>query len=625
MDNRFTLKDFIFLVLFALVLGAIGWSSYQFGYQEQRLNGVREQVQRLSDEQKEQTATLREIREALRGGVRVSTSQAGNADTQASAAGGRVRRKNPDGSLYVYYPQAPNPPRNPQLKSDYASGDWLVINLGNEPKVITPFIEKDAYGQTVQNFVLESLVTRNPETMELEPKLAESYTISADGLKLTFRLRPEAIFSDGKPVTADDVLFSFNTIRNPDVDCAPLRSYFGHISQVAKIDDRCVEFVFDEPYFAALEIAGGMSIIPEHVYKFQKGEDYNRRGTLLVGTGPFVVGSWDRGQKIVLERNDKYWTVKPGLDKLLLKFIKNPQAAFQDFQNVQLDSHAPDPDQWVKFSTDNEFLKRAAVYKYLRPDAGYSLLGYNLTRPMFKDKQTRQALTMLIDRTAIIHTFLKDLAVPIVGPFSTISPQNNPQIKPLPYDVEGAQAKLAAAGWKPGVDGVLVRDGVRFEFELMMGTGSPLLERLANYVKAQLERAGIQMKIAPYEFSVLGQHLDDRKFAAVFLSWTGSLEEDPFQIWHSSSIADKGSNFIGFRNPESDKLIEAARRTLVEKKRMELWHQWQALIYEEQPYTFMFTSMSRVFINNRFRNSEPFSTGLDYTYWYVPAAAQKYK
>src|ERR1700744_2964765 len=113
---------------------------------------------------------------------------------------------------------------------------------------------------------------------------------------------------------------------------------------------------------------------------------------------------------------------------------------------------------------------------------------------MFKDKETRQALTMLIDRGAIIHTILKDQAMPTSGPFSPLTPQHDPDLKPYPYDPEGAKKKLADAGWKPGPDGILVRDGQRFEFDYSMGTGNPIAERIANYVKEQFSHAGISMR-----------------------------------------------------------------------------------------------------------------------------------
>lgn len=618
MDNRFTFKDFVFSVLIVLVIGAVCWMSWQFGYQEKRLGDLRQQIQQLDDTQKQQLTVLAQIQNALRKGVSVNTA------ATSAAVDGHIRRTDPDGTIYVYYPQAPKPPRDPTDASDYSTGDWLVENLGDEPKVLTPFNVKDEVGQLAQAPVLESLLTRDPVSFEWEPWLAESYEIKPGGLQIIFKLRNGIKFSDGTPITVDDVLFSFNTIRNPDVDCAPLRTYYQSVKELKKIDDRTVEFDFSEPYFQAIDIAGGLTIIPEHVYKFAKGEDFNKRGDLLVGSGPYRLQSWDRGQQLVMVRNENYWGDRPTFDRVVLKFITNEQAALQSFQNGQLDILHPDPDQWVKFTADADFMKGITAYKYLRPDAGYTFIGYNQARPQFADKETRRALGMLLDHQAMIHTFLKDMAVEVTSPFSPITPQNDPSIKAWPYDPDAAKALLAKAGWTPGSDGVLTRNGTKFQFDLMMGTGSPLVERMVSYIKEQWESAGISVRITPFEFATLSTRLDDRNFDAVFMGWSGDIEGDPYQIWDSASIADKGSNFINFKNKESDELIEKGRRTLDTDARMKIWHQWQALIHEECPYTFLFTSYSRVFIDGRFKNTEPYKTGIVEYDWYVPAAKQKY-
>jgi peptide/nickel transport system substrate-binding protein len=618
MESRFTFKDFVFAVLIVIVIGAVLWSSFQFSYQESRLNDVKTQIQTLDETQKQQVAILTDIRNQLRSGVMVGT-------TRPKAETKNIRRTNPDGSLYVEYPEPPRSPRDPTTRPDYATGDWLVQNLDTEPKVLTPYCQKDYVAQLAQTPVLEALAGINQETGELEPVLAESYEQSADGKTIRFKMRPNTCFSDGSPVTVEDVIFSYNTIMNPGVDCAPLRSYFSNVKSCTKIDDRTVEFKLSEPYFLALEFIGGMAIIPKHVYDFTNPEDFNRKSDVLVGSGAYRMEKWERGQQIVMVRNERYWSERPTFDRLIFKFITNAQAAFQAFQNGQIDRFEPDGEQYAKFAKDPDFKKQFIAHKYLRVNSGYGFIGYNLKRPMFKDKKTRTALTMLIDRQSAINNLLKGMGEMTPGPFSPVSPQANADLKPLPYDPEGAKKLLAEAGWKPGPDGVLVREGVRFEFELTMGANNPVGERIANYVKGQFESAGIRMRVTPWEFAVMQTRIDDRNFDAVSMSWMGGgAEEDPTQIWSSKSIADKGSNFISFDNPESDKLLDEARTTMNRAKRMELWHKWEALIADEQPYTFLWARPDRVFVNGRFKNTEPYKLDLAPYDWYVPAAAQKY-
>ena len=147
----------------------------------------------------------------------------------------RIRQKNPDGSQYVYYPDIPESPRDPTHLPDYAFGDWLIKNIGGEPKSIQPFVTDDMYGMIAQLYALESLVAQNPETLSWEPFIARTNIGSADGLHFKFHLRPEVCFSDGAKVTADDVIFTFNTIMNPGIECAPLRSYYDRVKGCAKL------------------------------------------------------------------------------------------------------------------------------------------------------------------------------------------------------------------------------------------------------------------------------------------------------------------------------------------------------------------------------------------------------
>jgi peptide/nickel transport system substrate-binding protein len=636
MESRFTLKDFVFLVLFVVVLGAVVWSIWQSGYQESRLNDLKKEMVQLGDGQKQQIEVLSDIRSTLKSGVRVNgTGSSGSmgapgtsATTENADQSGRIRRTNPDGSIYVYYPTAPNSSgRDPTTQPGYVTGDWLVQDISTEPKVIAPFIVKDYPGEQVQQPVLESLVGVNAETFEIEPVLAESYWVSADGLTLRFKLRTNINFSDGTPVTVEDVLFSYNTLMNPDVDSAASRSGFEKVKACKKIDDRTVEFDMKEPFFQSLPVVGGLSIIPEHVYKFKTGDDYNNRGALLVGSGAYKVDRWDRGQQIVLVRNDRYWGKRATFDRLVYKFIENEQAGFQAFEDGQIDRFEPTGDQYAKFSDDPEFLQKFKAYKYLRVNSGYGFIGWNLKRPMFKDKETRRALTMLLDRQAMIDTLLKKMGAMEAGPFNPLSPQHDPSVQPLPYDPEGAKRLLAQAGWKPGTDGVLTRDGVRFEFSLSMGAGAPILERIANYIKNQFATAGIRMNVTPWEFSVLQTRMDDRNFDALTMAWMRSSlpEDDPYQIWDSASIKDKGSNEISWDNKESDELLEAARTTIDPAKRMELWHKWEKLIVDEQPYTFLWARYDRMFVNGRFENTEPYKLDVVPYDWFVPAAMQKYK
>lgn len=623
MGDRFTFKDFVFVMCLLLVVAAVLLAMGQYNRQESRLNDLIVSVEGLSKAQQQQSQQIQTLNEQLKNG-------AGLSNNTATKPAGRevVRRKTPDGGLYVYYPVAPTSPRDPRKKPDYAAGDWLVINLGSEPAYVTPYIAKDAYGSDVQDFVLQTLIIRNPETLEYEPFLAESYEIIPSKLTYRFVLRENIWFSDRTPITADDVIYSFKVCMMPGIDADRAQSYLKKIKEVRKVDERTIDVEFSEPYFMGLEVAGAfVEVIPAKHYQFSDPKEYNNWTDRLIGSGPYLFDKsrWKKGQQLEMVRNENYWGPRPTFDRIVLRFISNQQAALQAFQSGEIDSHNPTPDQFKRLSEDSEFTKNNIIYKFKRPNAGYRYIGWNLRKSIFADKETRQALTMLIDRTGINETLMRGLVYDITGPFSPMVEQNNPNIKPWPYDPAQARKKLTAAGWKQNARGVLERNGEELSFSLLIPSQNVIAESISTYVKEEYRKAGVDMRISPLEFSVLVEKLDNREFDAAMLGWTGGIEGDPYQIWHSASAKDKGSNFVGFINKRADELIETGRRELDKDKRMKIWHEFHAVVHDESPYLFLGASMSLSFVNKRFQNTEPYPVGLNNSDWYVPATQQKYR
>jgi peptide/nickel transport system substrate-binding protein len=634
MDKRFTLKDFCYITALVIVAGAVLLAMLQFNYQEQQLIKVKDELVNFNTVQTQQLAVLQQIKTSIsRGGTLTpestgtsTTNPSGNGASTAGDNSGIIRRHNPDGSYYVYFPHVPIDAHDPRNDPNYTAGDWMVDNLGDEPAIITPMLEGTASEADVQGAALESLITRDRITFEWQPYLAESYEQMADKLTIRFVLRKNITFSDGTPMTVDDVLFTYKTARDPRINDDRYKATLDRLDTVTKVDDRTIDFKFKMPYFDAISAAGGLGIIPEHVYHWTNPDDFNNRKAVLVGSGAYMLNpdNWIRGQRIILTRNPNYWGERPTFDRIVYLFVMNPQASFQLFQNQEIDTYTPQPDQYRKFTADPEFQKKFKYFTYQVPTAGYRYIGWNMAKPMFKDKLTRQALTELINRDAIISTIQKGFGIPITGPFSPLTNQSDKTIQPWPYDPEDAKKKLAAAGWALNSDGLLARDGHAFEFELDIPSEAPVYEQSAVYIKKQLGQVGIKMTITPYEFSVLGERLDQRTVDAAMLGWTAGIEDDPTQIFASKSISGKGSNWVAYSNPEVDKLIEQAVQELDESKRMTLWHQIHRIIHEDQPYTFLLGAVSRSFVNKRFENTDPDKSGLNSGVWYVPLAHQKY-
>ena len=510
-------------------------------------------------------------------------------------------------------------------------GDWLIWAINGEPETLNPLTSRDRYATWITGTyyfsnIFEGLLNYDFDTLKLKTQLAESFEISKDALEITMRIRNDVHFSDGHPITADDIIFSYKTIQDPGVDAAQLRNYYINLKQVVKIDERTVKFIFDKPYFKSLEIAGDIPVMPEHIYKYTDANQFNNRRSNPVGSGPYVFEKWDVGREIVLTRNENYWGPKPRIKKIVFRPIANEVAQLQSLRSHEVDFISPISEQFAAVSADKQFTREFKCLSFWVPQEGYAFIGWNEDTPFFRDAKVRLAMTLLVDREEINKHLLKGLGRTITGPFYILGPQYDPNIKPCPYDPNRAAQLLDEAGWVVNkANGIREKNGVPFKFKFMIVSSSPLYEQLARLLKDSLSGVGIDLTPDPYEWSVFSERLNTRSFDAVVLRWAGVILEDPYQIWHSSQVGNRGSNFVGFRNPQADALIEEARTTLNEDKRNELYYRLDEILHEEQPYTFLFTRPDLELLDNRFENVTVHKLGLNPHEWFVPKDKQRYK
>lgn len=502
-------------------------------------------------------------------------------------------------------------------------GDWLINHLSAEPATLNPITATDAYASNVNEYIYESLLKRDEKTLELVPVLADSWEIADDHLTYTFHLKKNIRWQDGQPFTARDVLFSFERIRDPKVDAAHLRNYYQDIEKLEVLDDFTVRYRYRIPYFRALEFCGGIPIVPAHLFK--ESDDFNQHpiGRSPLGTGPYKLLRWDTGKEIVLVRNEGYWGEKPWLDRIVFKIITDSTVALQVLKQGGLDFSGLRPIQWVKQTQGKRFEENFKKLKYYLPS--YSYIGWNLRKPIFADRRVRQAMTLLVNRETILNRILFGLGTVVTGTFYVNSPEYNREIKPYPYDPSAAVKLLKAAGWEDrDGDGILDKDGIPFSFEFLISAGSKFGEQLATIVQENLKQVGIKMEIRKLEWAVFIQKIQQHDFDACTMGWSLGWVSDPFQLWHSSQ-AEKGSNFVGFVNEEADRLIVAARQEFDAEKRYKLYHRFQEILHEEQPYTFLFTTEALVAVARRFENVTVYPMGLSPREWWVPTALQKYR
>ena len=525
--------------------------------------------------------------------------------------------------------------------TDYAMGDWKVNAFGNNLKTISPLVSTDAYASEVQSYVLESLLTRNPDTLEWSGLLAKSWQVSEDGLHIRFQLYQDIVFSDGEPMTAEDVVFSYNFVMNEKIKAPGQRAYYEKIKSVTANGDYEVSFQFKEPYFEALGLAGGLSVLAKHFYQpyMEKAEKFNESKGLLIGTGPYRLTdskSWTPDKSgVELVRNSRYWgSVQAPYDKIIWKIIQNDSARLTTYRNGELDAYGARPVEYKTLKSDQQMTEKSHNFEYMSPTAGYSYIGWNqgtAEKPtIFADKRVRQAMTYLTDRDKIISDIYLGYAEIAISPFSPRSKQHDTTLVARKGDLDKAKQLLAEAGFKDSnKDGLLeTPTGKDFEFKLVYFQANEDTKRMVLLLKDMYAKAGVKLIPEPTEWPVMIEKLDNKDFTAITLGWTSGVETDIYQMFHSSQTKTNGNNFINYKSDTLDKLIDEARKTVDESKRMPLWKQAEAVFYDEQPYTFLTRRMSLTFIDKRFKNLGMTKLGLNSGMLpletYVPKANQKY-
>lgn len=632
MQKKFTASDLIlYLILITLVTLLLSLM-YQVDRQWKELKTI----QTTLANQTRELQTWRNSASVVSAPVSVVNSAPTTATAQASASSmSSTNAPRSNESIAPAFQRALAATQKP----DYAQGDWQVDAFGQELKTLTPLVSSDAYASEIQSYILESLINRNPDTLEWQGLIAKSWTTSPDGLTITFNMRDDVRFADGVALTAEDVAFTFTFIMNEDIAAARSRAYLEKIASVKALDKYTVEFIFKEPYFEAFELAGSLSILPKHIYEpyLKKPLEFNESKAILVGSGPYKLpdnANWtpDKGT-VELVRNERYWGLAPTYNRLLWRIIKNDSARLTTYRNGEIDSYGARPKEYQTLKEDTQIMSKSQNFEYMPPVAGYTYIAWNQQingKPtLFADKRVRQAMTLITDRERLIKDIFLGYGEIAVSPFSPTSKQHNPTISPWPYDLARAQALLKEAGFiDSNNDGVLDKDGQPLEFKLSYNDANEDTKRMVLLLKDLYARAGIRMTPFPQEWPVMIEALDKRTFEAITLGWTSGIETDIYQMFHGSQTKTGGDNFINYQNPALDQLIDQARATVDEAKRMPLWKEAEALLHEDQPYTFLFRRKTLLFVDKRIQNVQMTKIGLNLGLipgeTYVPKPMQRY-
>ncbi|MBI5204776.1 MAG: peptide-binding protein [Nitrospirae bacterium] len=501
--------------------------------------------------------------------------------------------------------------REPEVKKPNA----VTIGSLADAKRLLPLLASDSASGDISGWIFNGL-TKYDKDIKIKGDLAESWDISPDGLKIVFHLRKGVLWHDGVEFTADDVIFTYETIINPKVP-TPYSSIYGPVDKVDAVDKYTVKVIYKEPFAPALE-SWGMGIISKHILdgKDISAEYYNRNP---IGTGPYKLKEWVTGQKIVLEAFDNYFEGRPKIDRYITRVIPDNATMFLELKFGGIDVMGLTPPQYKLQANKGLFNKYFQKFKY--PSFGYTYLGYNLLDPKFQDKRIRQALTHAINKKDIIAGVLLGYGTPCTGPFPPESWAYNSAAKDLEYNPEKSKKLFEEAGWRAGQSGLLEKNGKPFAFTVLVNQGNDARLKTAQIIKENLKAVGVEVNIKVLEWqALLHEFIDKKRFEAIIMGWALSRDPDIYDIWHSSKTKEGEFNFISYKSDEVDRLLLDGRRTFDLEKRKKIYHRIHEILSEDQPYTFLYVPDALPVLHKRFKGVEKAPIGIwhDFIHWYVP-------
>jgi peptide/nickel transport system substrate-binding protein len=506
-----------------------------------------------------------------------------------------------------------------------------------DPKGFNPLLENSAYNGTyLELYAGQSAATpnvfTNPDVWYGD--LAFRVEVTDDYKRFTIYVKPGHLWhrpagvnledpryawlKKDQPVTAHDFVFTLDMILNPQVESGPARNYYQELYTWKALDEHTLELVWKKKQFTNLEQSLALMPLPKFLYTVDQGGKPFPKETLglrfnqhwynnkaYVGSGPYRMASYEPGSKITLVRNDQFPGPKPAVKAFDYPVYTDPQQTLLKLKAHELNVGELMPGQYYeeiqRFEEKGEKPKNSPFFDGRIvcdkvPDTGYRYLAWNADRPIFSDKRVRNAMTYAFDRPGILAKVFRGLGTLTTGPFSPDGPYSDPSIKPRPVDLEAAKRLLADAGWSDSDGDGLLDKALRpgeprkpFAFNFLVPATSTEALVLANILRDDLLKIGVKMTMESAEWSLFLKRMDEKNFDAYVAAWTTGWQPDLFQIWHSTQAdVPKGSNRVGFRNKEADRIIEALRNTFEIDQRIALAREFHRLVDVEQPYTFFF-------------------------------------
>lgn len=526
------------------------------------------------------------------------------------------------------------------------TNDELVRAYPDDPDTLNPLLANDTQSEEFFRHTTEGFAARtvqNPDVWEKQLATDWKRTETEDGKlvfditlrqgvkwhKVTVKTAAGEKTIEPREFTSNDVYFTYQVMMNPHVRCAAIRSYYGDLEDVKRTGKYSVQFIWKKKYFLAEEFTLGFSPIPRHIFAYKEdgsplpadvsseafAEEFNRHwfNGWICGTGPMKLSVYIPKERVELVRNENYWGQPAYYNKYVYLRVQDDTKRYLMFLKGETDTAGLTPKRYDEIKERKEY-KSGEISVETFDYPVYRYLGWNLNRAIFKDRRVRWAFAHATPREKITKTILRGLASVTDGPFNKNSKAYDKTIPTVQYDPEKAKKLLKEAGWEDtDGNGVLEKniEGKRIElaFTVIIYQGSEDYQKMAEVLRDEYGKVGAKLEILPLPWDQFLKVLKERKFDACILGWALSWTNDPYQIWHSSQADEEdSSNHISYRNKEVDELIETLRYTIDEDKQVEIYHKIHRIIYDDQPYCFLWVDKGIVAYSNRLTNVRFYGT-----------------
>jgi peptide/nickel transport system substrate-binding protein len=470
---------------------------------------------------------------------------------------------------------------------------YLTVGIESQPLNLDPRFATDANSARIGGLIYNSLLRYGPDG-QLGMELAEQWRMS-DPRTYVFDLRSNVKFHDGRPLTAHDVKYTYDSIRDAD-NRSPKRAFLKALGNVDVLTPFRVRFRLAAPHAPFIE-QFTLGIVP--------AESSNSASGGLpppLGSGPFMFASTERGENVILKANPGYWQGPPKSPGLVFKVVPDAMVRVLEFKHGSIDflqnDIEPDMLPWLRSNTAASVItQQGTTFQYI---------GINLTHPILRHQRVRQAIALAIDRERIIRHLLKDLATPASGLLSPFNWAYEGSVESWPHDPERAKRLLDEAGFPDPDD-----EGPRPRFKLSFKTTNiDLRRRIAEAFKEQLQAVGIELEIRAYEWGTFYSDVKKGNFHLFSLAWVGIMDPDIyFQIFHSRSVPPDGNNRGRYVNPELDRLLERGRQSVQIAERRAVYGEVQKIVARELPYVPLWWVKNVIVQQSTLRGFVPYPDG----------------